>query len=89
MENEFAGKHNGEPQQPAGQSEVQEVKVRRANNGAPLRSLDGAIQMYQSGMKIAQIAHALGYATRANGKTVAGTKRIARFLEAAGVRAKK
>lgn len=61
-------------------------KIRRANNGAPLRPLDGAAEMYQSGMKIAQIARALGYATRANGKTTAGCKRIRRFLEAAGVR---
>jgi hypothetical protein len=60
-------------------------KIGRANNGAPLRSLDGAVAMYQRGMNIRQIALALGYVRTAQG-TPGGTDRIARLLEAAGLR---
>ena len=67
-------------------TDTAEPKIRRANNGAPLRPLDGAVAMYRRGMPITQIARALGYGAQASGKTTAGCKRIRRFLEAAGVK---
>jgi hypothetical protein len=61
-----------------------EPTIRRANNGAPLRSLDGAVEMYLRGMNITQIALALGYSQRSG--STSGCERISRYLEAAGVR---
>jgi hypothetical protein len=66
-------------------AKIEQPKIRKANNGAPLRSLDGAIEMYQRGMNISQIARALGYVQTPNG-SLSGTERISRFLKAAGVK---
>jgi hypothetical protein len=66
-------------------AETEQPKIRRANNGAPLRSLDGAVEMYHRGMNITQIALALGYVRTWNG-SIGGCARISRYLEAAGVK---
>jgi len=66
----------------------EQPSVRKTCNGSPVRSLDGAVEMYKRGMPITSIALALGFrsGTRVNEPTANGCKRIRRFLEAAGVK---
>jgi len=66
-------------------TDTTEPKIRRANNGAPVRSLDGAVEMYLRGMNITQIALALGYGRHGN-QSPGGYTRISRFLRKVGVK---
>ena len=63
-------------------------EIRLSCIGFPVRSLDGAIEMYQRGMNARAIAIALGFesTSRPGDVTANGMQRVSRLLEAAGLR---
>ena len=67
-------------------TETEQPRVRRTCTGAPVRSLEGALQMYQRGMTRSAIAMALGFVSGDHrSPTANGMERVTRLLEAAGV----